>query len=93
MIKKYFEYIVLVLLAIVVLQGLFSTPNGITPEEELYRLKIHDLTQEKIILINENDSLNNKLDKLKNNYHEVDSITADYNNMQVDSFFSNFFAR
>jgi len=46
MFEKAFKYIVLGLLCIVVIQGFFKTPDGIMPEEEAYRLKIHDLNQE-----------------------------------------------
>jgi hypothetical protein len=93
MIDKYFNYIVLGFLILIIVQPFFSVPKGITEEEEIYRLKIHDLNQEKAILLQNNDSLNSNLKKLKDEYHKIDSITANYNNNQVDSFFTDFFNR
>jgi hypothetical protein len=92
-IKKNFEYIVIGLILIVFFQGFFSVPKGITPEEEMYRLKIHDLNQEKAELLKKNNDLEIKINSFKNEYNKIDSITNDYSNLQVDSFFTEFFNR
>ncbi len=93
MIKKNFEYIVIGLILIVFVQGFFSTPQGISEEEEMYRLKIHDLNQEKAELLKQNNELEIKINSFKNEYNKIDSITNDYTNLQVDSFFTEFFNR
>ena len=52
MVKKYFtkENIVLVLLVIMLFQGFFSIPSGISNQEHELMLKIHDQSQEIMIL-------------------------------------------
>ena len=77
MFDKSFKYIVLGLLAIVVLQGFFKSPDGITPGEEAYRLRIHDLNQE----IVEHKRIDNEKDDLINAFIEkYDSIKGSHIN-------------
>jgi hypothetical protein len=93
MINKNSTYILIGLLLIVIFQGFFEAPKGISPEEELYRLKIHDLGQEKLILIKQNDSLNNKLNSFENEILKNDSIIDNSTNEQLDSMFTEYFKR
>ena len=77
--NKYFNYIVLGLLVIIFIQGFLKAPEGISEEEEMYRIKIHDLNQEKIILLQKIDTLKNQYEVIKKNV-SADSLfiwTAD----------------
>ena len=84
-------YIIIGLLVIIFIQGFFSVPKGITEEEELYRLKIHDLNQEKVIQLEIINNLQNKINSFKDEKNKIDSITDGYSNNQLDSFYTDFF--
>tara|TARA_R110000744_G_scaffold148351_1_gene261371 strand:- start:4781 stop:5050 length:270 start_codon:yes stop_codon:yes gene_type:complete len=88
MIHKYFTYIALGLLSIIMIQGFF---NGNTSNSELYQERINNYKKEKIQDLQAIDSLQNKFNTLKNEVHEIDSITSDYSNTQIDSFYTEFF--
>jgi len=73
MIEKYFKIVALLLLVGILVQGFFMPLEGISPEEELYRLEIHDLNQDKVIknkmidsLLNTNKIYENFYDSLEN---------------------------
>ena len=93
MIKKHFEYIVIGLILVVFLQGIFSTPEGISKAEEMYRLKIHDLSQEKALLLKENNDLETKLNDFEHDILQNDSIVSSYSTDQLDSAFIDYFKR
>ena len=94
MIKKNFEYIILSLVLVVLIQGFLKAPEGISEEEELYRIKIHDLNQDKkndLFIINEltnkNNIYENFYDSLKNDnsindatVNELKSALSNYAN-------------
>lgn len=75
MFDKYFSKIVVGLLVVLLIQGFFETPSGISQEEEAYRLKIHDLSQEKLIQLNKINVLTNENQIYENFY---DSLEADH---------------
>ncbi len=91
MIQKYFSYIALTLLAIIMIQGFLNESND--EAGELYRNRIEELTSQKIDLIQKNNDLENKINNFKDERTKIDSITDSYTPMQVDSFFANYFAR
>lgn len=90
---KYFPYIVIGLLVLIACQSFFNTYDGITPEEEVYRLKIHDLNKEKTKLLHDNKRLNNKLKHFENEVLKNDSIIDNSTSEQLDSMFTNYFKR
>ena len=87
------ENLILALLVFVILQGFFKSPEGISPEEELYRLKIHDLNQEKTILLQSIDTLETKINTFKDERTKIDSVTDGYTTNQLDSFYTDYFSR
>ena len=91
--SKYLNYIVIGLLVLIAFQGFFNTYDGITPEEEVYRLKIHDLNKEKAKLLHDNKRLNNKLKHFENEILKNDSIIDNSTSEQLDSMFTNYFER
>jgi len=93
MINKYFNIIVVVLLVLVLIQGFFSPIEGITPEEEIYRLKIHDLNQEKAQLQAENNELHSQLKNFEDEIIKNDSIIHNSSVEQLDSMFTDYFTR
>jgi len=69
--KKYFEYIVIVLILIVIVQGFFTVPSGVSEEEEIYRIKIHDLNKDKL-------HLKTKIDSIEKRYENYETkVTSD----------------
>lgn len=91
--SKPLTYIIIGLLILIIAQGFFTTPEGITPEEELYRLKIHDLNQEKAELQLENLKLHTKLNDFENEILKNDSIIDNSTTEQLDSMFTDYFKR
>lgn len=89
MIKKYFEYIVLGLLLVVIIQSYFIT-SGVSEEEVNYLLKIKDLEQEKELLLKENDELESKIINFKDEIIKNDTIIDNYTKLQLDSFFTDY---
>ena len=91
--KDKINYIILVLLIIIVFLQFFKTPEGISESEMTYRLKVHDLTQQKILLLKENSKLESKLNYFKDeiilNNASVDSSIIE----QLDSMFTAYFDR
>jgi uncharacterized protein YlxW (UPF0749 family) len=90
---KYFNYIVLGLLVIIIFQGFFSVPKGVSEEEVAYRLEVQRLSNEKTELLKVNNELENKIKSFRDEYNKIDSITNSYSNNQIDSFFTEFFNR
>ena len=88
------ENIILVILLFLLFDSFnpFSS-RGINEAEELYRMKIHDLNQEKVILLKENNQLETKINDFKNERSKIDSITNGYSNVQIDSFYTKYFER
>lgn len=91
MIKKNFEYIILSLVLVVFIQGFFKAPEGISEEEEIYRIKIHDLNQEKVALKIEIVKRDSQINTFKNERTKIDSIVDGYSVNQLDSFYTDFF--
>jgi len=85
------NHIIVGLLVIIFIQGFFKGQEGISEEEELYRIKIHDLNQDKTILLNDINKLESKINKFKDEKSKIDSITDNYSNNQIDSFYTEFF--
>jgi len=86
------------LILLILLFLLFDSFNpfserGINEREEIYRLKIHDLSQDKIILQRENNNFQTKINDFKDERNKIDSITDDYNSIQIDSFYTEYFKR
>ncbi len=71
MLNKYLtkENLIIVLLIYLIGSGFFSSSEGISPEEELYRLKIHDLNQEKALLLKKNNQLEFRYEEITRNIH------------------------
>lgn len=79
---KYFNYIVLGLLVVIILQGFFTVPKEVSEEEVLYRIALDSLKDERIkdlTIINELENKNriyeNFYDSLKND-NSIDTFTA-----------------
>ena len=80
-IMKYFNQIALGLLIIIIVQGFFTVPNGISEEEALYMLEVQRLNSEKTVLLKEinyyertiND-FQNQFDSIKND-NSIDTAT------------------
>jgi len=91
--EKYFKYIVIGLLLVLILMRFFETPKGISESEMTYRLKVHDLNQDKLELLKENNKLESKLnyfqDEIIKNNNAIDSFTI----VQLDSSFAAYFNR
>ena len=92
MINKYFNYIVIVLLLILFCQGLFSVPKGISEEEHLLMVRLHDLNQENILLIKKNNQYESNILKLKNEILENNNFVDSASNEQIDSLFADYFS-
>jgi hypothetical protein len=88
---KYFQYIVLGLLVIIILQGFFTVQKGVSEEEVLYQLEIQRLNIEKTELLKKNSDLENKINYFKDEILQNDSITDNYTKPQLDSFLTNYF--
>jgi len=91
MIQKYFSYIALTLLAIIMIQGFLNESND--EAGELYRNRIEELTSQKIDLIQQNNDLENKIKTFKDEILKSDSIVSNASNEQLDSMFTNYFNR
>jgi hypothetical protein len=87
------EWVLVFLVVFVALQGFFKTPEGINPEEELYRLKIHDLNQEKAQHLKTIKGLETKINNFENEILQNDSIVNSFTNDQLDSAFADYFKR
>lgn len=93
MLNKYFNYIVLGLIVIVIVQGFFTVPSGMSEEEHAYKLKIHDLKQERAELLNKNTELEEKLNSFEDEILKNDSIIDNATSTQLDSMFTDYFNR
>lgn len=86
---KYLPYIIVSLLLLNILQGFFSTPKGISESEMAYRLKIQQLSDEKVAIIKENNRLELKLnfykDELIKKNNGVDSLDIN----ELNTMFTN----
>lgn len=87
------ENIIILLLVVVVFQGILSTPKGISEAEQAYRVRIHDLRQEKALLMQENNNLEIKINSFENEILKNDSIVSGYTTNQLDSAFADYFKR
>ena len=85
------ENIIITLIIFVFIQGFFSVPSGVSEEEVLYRIKINELTNQKIDLIQKNNDLETKINTFKDERTKIDSIVSDYSTNQLDSFYTDFF--
>lgn len=93
-IKKNIVTILLIIVLIVQVGGMFfSVPEGMSEEEYLYRIKVHDLNQEKAELLKINNKLEYKIKTFKDEILKNDSIVGSYSNEQLDSAFSDYFSR
>ena len=86
--NKYIPYIIIFLLVIIMGQGFL---NGNDHNYELYENRINEYRQKNIEDLKKIDSLNTKLNTFKDEVHEIDSITSNYSNNQLDSFYTDFF--
>jgi len=91
MLDKYFNYIAVGLLAIILVQGFFVTPSGMSEEEHLYKLQIHDLKQEKDSLLSKNTELEAQLISFEDDILKNDSIIDNATSTQLDSMFTDYF--
>jgi len=85
------NHIILGLLVIIFIQGFLKAPEGISEEEEIYRIKIHDLNQEKVALKIEIVKRDSQINTFKNERTKIDSIVDGYSVNQLDSFYTDFF--
>jgi hypothetical protein len=92
-VSKLFTYIIVGLLILILLQGFFTPLDGITPEEEIYRLKIHDLNQDNAKLEYENMKLHTQLNNFEDEILKNDSIIDNSSVEQLDSMFTDYFGR
>lgn len=83
MITKYLtkDNIILALLAFIILRGFFSSPEIVNENDVIYREKIKAMEQEKLLLLNKNDSLNGYYEVIEKNISadSLDIWTADRN--------------
>lgn len=86
------NYILLGGVTVLIFLQFFDAPEGISPEEELYRLKIHDLNQaqaEKDSIINDlelkNTTYENAFDSIKNSA-TIDTATVN----QLNGYFADY---
>lgn len=91
--KKYFEYIVVGLLIVLLLQGLFSVPEGVSDAEVEYRIEIDRLKNKNIELLNKNNELENNIKRFQNEVIKNDSIIDNADNKQLDSLLTEFFSK
>ena len=92
MLDKYFKYIVLALLIIIVAQRFFSLPEGVNEEAEIYKAYIYNLREARIRkdsvinnLQNENKNFKAAFDSITNSAI-IDTATAS----QLNGFFSKY---
>ena len=88
---KYFPYIVLVLLAVIMFQGFLNKPYDEWLQD--YRNRIDSLTRDKIELMQANNDLELKINNFKYEIIKSDSIVSNATNEQLDSMFTNYFNR
>ena len=88
MIEKYFSYIAIGLLVIIMFQGFL---NGNDSNYELYEERINEYRRKNIEDLKKIDSLENKINTFKDEALKIDSITNNYTNNQIDSFYTDFF--
>ena len=93
MIEKHFNKIVLIGILIVICQGFFSTPEGISEEEHTFRVAIHDLNQKNQKLLDVNKKLEIQLKSFEDEIIKNDSIIHNSTTEQLDSMFTDYFAR
>jgi hypothetical protein len=85
------ENIIIGLLVLVFAQGFFSNPFEYDSGALEYQLKITKLTEDKINLMDSINGYETKINNFKHEKSKIDSLTNNYTDNQVDSFFSNFF--
>jgi hypothetical protein len=73
-VNKYLPHILITAFVILFVQGFFKGPEGMSEEEHLYKVKIHDLNQEKIESMKAIEELQKKNQIYENFY---DSLEAD----------------
>jgi hypothetical protein len=88
MIEKYIPYIIIGLLLVIMGQGFLNVNDH---NYELYDERIKLYRKKNIEDLKKIDSLNTKLNTFKDEVHKIDSITSNYSNTQIDSFYTNFF--
>jgi len=93
MIEKYFSKIVLIGIAIIIIQGLFKTPEGMSEEEHAFRVAIHDLNQKNQDLLDVNKNLEIQLKSFEDEIIKNDSIIHNSTTEQLDSMFTDYFTR
>lgn len=86
------DYIIIGLLVLGVIQGFFSTPEGISEEEHAFRVRIHDLNQENQELLDKNKKLEDKLILFEDEIIKNDSIIHNSTTQQLDSMFTDYFS-
>jgi hypothetical protein len=93
MIEKYFNKVALVILVIIMCQGFFSSPVGISEEEHAFRVAIHDLNQKNQDLLDVNKNLEIQLKSFEDEIIKNDSIIHNSTTEQLDSMFTDYFTR
>ena len=88
-----FQNIAIVLLLIVVVQGFFKPKIGISEKEQTLNIKIHDLKQEKELLLKVNSQLETRINNFKDEIIKNDSIIDNATIVQLDSLFTEYFKR
>ena len=91
MLEKHFTKIVLIGILIVICQGFFSFPEGMSEEEHAFKVRIHDLNQENQQLLDKNNKLEDKLILFEDEIIKNDSIIHNSTTEQLDSMFTDYF--
>lgn len=90
---KYSNYIIpglLILLLAINVFGLF-TKNGMSEDEYVLKVRLHDLQQEKVVLLKQNQQYEFKIKSFENEILKNDSVIDNATVDQLDSLFSNYF--
>lgn len=91
-IKEYIMPTLFSLLLVVNLFGLF-VPQGMSEDEHLLKLKMHDLEQEKVLLLKQNQQYEYKIKSFENEILKNDSVIDNATTDQLDSLFSDYFGK
>ena len=91
--NKYLPYIIVGLLLVLFIQGMIQSTDEITEEDMKFRIQMHDLEQENVLLIKQNNQLEFNIKKFENEILKNDSIIDNASINELDSMFSAYFNR
>ena len=93
--EKVAKYILPALLIIVIATNLLSAfiPRGMSEDEHLLKVRLHDLEQENIILEKANNQYEVKIKKFEDEILKSDSVISNASIDQLDSLFADYFKR